>query len=668
MKNKFLIFLLISIPFFYGANFQNLKGQNNQNVDSSFGQGSGYVTTQNSQGMYINRIRIQSDGKIVAVGYTQNPNTQAIIVRYNTNGTIDTTFGTNGIITANIGSTLSTTELRNIAIQSNGNIVVAGYTADVNSKCMALIARYTSAGALDTTFNSPNGYITAVAGEGSLINSVMIQSNGNIIVSGVAVFGGYSNALITRYTSAGVIDSTFGTGGVVTAIVGAGTSITSSALDSSGNILIAGNYKSTLGEQIILARYTSAGALDTTFNSPNGYVTSLIGNRSVANSIAIDSSGNILVAGFANVANADQFVIERYTSAGVLDTTFNSPTGYITSLAGNASRANDIAIQSTDGKIVIGGYINYFIDEATIARFNTNGTSDTTFGNGGVISLAIGNGSRINGIAIQSSDGRTVVGGYEKDPSTNEQFGLVSRFNKNNTDYIVISSIASTISTKIPAVTGYASLTGATVSVLVNGTLFATGTTDPVTTGWNIGNTSVLPVGTNTILANLSLTGATIVGDEIEFTVVDNLGEDSVLVYSTATQTLTGANTATNITFNNAPILNTWQSNGTNTLTCKKAGKYLITYYILGNNTSAVTSATITARITQNGTEIAGSQTGEILAASDFKLLTSGVIVNANANDTIVFQFAGSATTVQLAPTGIGSTLVSAKASIIRLS
>jgi uncharacterized delta-60 repeat protein len=665
MKVKLLnFFIIIMIILEHNILFSTID-----NLDTTFGSGTGYATTQNAQGFKINKIRLQANGQIIAVGYTQNPNTQAIITRYNTNGTLDNTFGSNGIVTGTLGSSLSTTIITDAAIQTNGNIVAVGYNYDTSTPTINLIARYTSAGVLDNTFGS-GGVLTFTIGSNSNISAVALQSDGKIVVVGSCLINNVPNAFIARLTTSGVLDTTFNSIGYLTVLLGIKTIFNCLTLDASGNIIAAGYYNNsgTSGDQFVMARYTTSGTLDTTFNNPNGFVTGSLGSRTIVNAITQDSSNNILVGGFENNGISDQFFLARYTSSGVLDTTFNNPNGYITKLIGNASSVNDVVVQ-TGGQIVIAGIINYEIDQATVARYNSNGTIDTTFGNGGVISLNLGLGSSINGIAIQTTDGRVVAGGYEIDPTTKQPFGLVIRYNKNNTDYINITSITnnSTINTKIPTISGTSSAASASVQVFINGVSFGTFSTDG-SGNWNAGTSSVLPIGANSIQANLIVSGSTVVSELIEFTVTDNLGEDSVLAYSTSTQTIASANTPVNVSFNNAPLTTTWTNNGTNTFTCHKTGKYQITYNLLGHNTNTLATATISARVVQNGTEISGSQAGSLLTASGFNLISNTVIVNLNAGDTIQAQFAGNATTVQLATTGIGTTLISGKLSIIRLS
>lgn len=643
-----------------------------ENLDSSFGQGVGYVTTQNAQGFYINDLKIQSDGKIVVVGYTQNPNIEAITARYNTDGSLDATFGTDGIVTANIGSTLSTTVIESLVIQVDGKIVVAGYTYDTNTLTQAFVIRYTTAGVPDGTFGS-SGVVTEQFGDGSTFNGVAIDGSGNILVTGIVVINNVQNGLIARFTSVGVLDSSFGSGGSVTELVGSSTGFNALILDGSSNIVVIGYTSTSSGQQALIARYTSVGVLDGTFGS-GGVVITMEGTRTVLNALVIDASGNIIVGGFTNIVPSDQFFLARYTSAGVLDASFGTG-GVVTQLIGTASRIQDLAIQA-DGKIIAAGYLNYAIDQIAIARLTSAGLFDFTFGVLGGITFSIGNGARLYGLALQS-DGRAVAGGYEIDPVANEPFGLVTRADKNNNDFVTITSITTdSISTKIPIISGTSSAASQQVEVVINGVVFATVATDG-SGNWTAGQSSVLPIGTNTIQANLIVTGVPDVSSKITFTVVDAFGEDSVFSYDTTTQSvLTGS--FSDVTFDTNAQLGTWSHTaGTASFTCNVAGTYEIQYTGSIASSVSLTALSPSMRLVKNGTEISGSQIGNALSLSvtlglisigigSSVLLTNSVIVTLAAGDVIKVQASG--TSLQLTPIGTGTTKPSAGLVITRLA
>jgi len=638
-----------------------------EDLDSSFGQGMGYVMTAYGQGVVFNALQIQSDGKIVAAGYTQNPNIQAVVIRYNTDGTLDTGFGTGGIVATNIGSITATTEISGLAIQSTGEIVVVGSNAD-SGVTQTFAARYTAAGALDGTFGTGGIVLNTFSGDASQFNGIVIQTDGDIVAAGTADFSGTVYGLIARFDTAGALDTTFNSTGFVTVVVGNSTEFNAVGLDSSSNIVVSGFNSVGFGEQAITGRYTSTGMLDSTFGT-SGFVTTQIGTNTTIGALAFDSSGNILVAGIATLSGFNNFVIIRYTSAGVLDTSFNSG-GSATTLIGGSSVSADIAIQA-DGKILISGYATDSIDFATLARYTSSGALDTTFGDGGIVLLTLGTGSGLAAVVLQTSDGRAVAAGYETDPETSQSTGLVARFNKNNSDFVAITSIveSSTIYTKIPIISGTSSALSAQVKVTINGTVFTTVSTDG-SGNWNAGVSPVLLIGTNLIEATSIISGSPVVSDEIEFTVIDTFGEDAVFTFDTTTQSaLTG--TFADVTLSNNGAIGTWgHTLGTASLTCNKSGTYVISY--LGTATEVADAVAFSAslRLVKNGTTIAGSQVvnavtldSATITPGSLLLLNSSAIVTLAATDVIKLQAAGS--NAQLAPATEGGSSGSSAAVVI---
>ena len=183
-------------------------------------------------------------------------------------------------------------------------------------------------------------------------------------------------------TSAGVLDSTFGTNGLATGTTG---SVAAMAEQSDGKIVIAGTYAAgnTLNEGIQLERFNSNGTVDTTFGT-NGIVHTLISNGVIATGVAIQSDGKIVISGGVFTGTAQAYssagLIARYTSSGVLDTTFGSGGEFIVPFSdGPIGTLNGVVIQP-DGRIaaVGNGDVGTYAGVAFV-RVNTNGTLDTTF-------------------------------------------------------------------------------------------------------------------------------------------------------------------------------------------------------------------------------------------------------------------------------------------------
>lgn len=365
-------------------------------------------------------IAIQSDGNIVTAGYvTLNNLTQFSVARYNSFGVPDTTYGNNGYVAAAYGSSAQASGL---ALLSNNEAIVAGYGEPVAGTSFA-IGLFTTSGTLDTSFNS-TGTNTTLIGDGSLAHGVAIDSNGNYVTVGVAVVAGMPEFGLARYTSSGPLDSSFGASGIVTTQIGDLADGYGIALQSDSQIVVAG-YASLLGvSNFALARYNMAdGSLDSSFNSGGsqpGVVTTAIGSQAIAYAVAIQSSGTIIAAGKSN----NSFCLAAYNTDGSPDTSFGSLGIVTTAITGtSSSQINGIAIQS-NGQIVVVGFADNYL---AVARYNTDGSLDTTgFNSGGlqpgVVTTAIGV-YAVGTCATFNSSGQIIVGGYS------DQGSLVVRYN-----------------------------------------------------------------------------------------------------------------------------------------------------------------------------------------------------------------------------------------------
>jgi uncharacterized delta-60 repeat protein len=269
-----------------------------------------------------------------------------------------------------------------------------------------------TAGVLDPTFGAGAGYVLSQFspnGANDGVNAVAVQSNGKIVIAGTTAIpnshGTTIEFLVARYNADGSLDTSFGSGGHT--VTGFNKSIgaygEAVALQSDGKILAAGyapiNAKGTLTDNFALARYNANGTLDTTFGN-NGEVLTPVG--AMADSMAVQTDGKILVGGGTTLV--------RYNANGTLDTTFGNG-GELVNLP--ISRGVGKLLIQPDGKIVItgnGGASGTL--GVAVARFNANGTADSSFGNGGeVITFVAGsNGNNSSGMALQA-DGKIVVSG-----------------------------------------------------------------------------------------------------------------------------------------------------------------------------------------------------------------------------------------------------------------
>lgn len=343
---------------------------------------------------------IQSDGNVVVAGDAIINNIdQCVAVRYQTNGGIDTTFGTNGMTATSIGIQ---SQVLAMALQSDGGIVAAGFAVS-NNVNQVVVIRYMTDGSLDTSFNL-TGIVTTAVGNAAIATAVQIDRNDNIVVAGVTIQSGVPQFLVLRYSADGSLDPSFGINGVVTTQIGPRSKALGLAIQADGQIVVCGYSADGISDELFtLVRYNWAdGSLDNSFGT-NGMVTTIIGTRSHATSLAIQSDGMIVVGGFAD----DNIALARYTSTGTLDSTFNS-TGIINSSIGSSAQINGIMLD-TNSNILFTGFSD---DQLLMGRFTSMGALDTSFGTGGVVMLAIGNSNAGNAIGLLSS-GSSIIAGFE---------------------------------------------------------------------------------------------------------------------------------------------------------------------------------------------------------------------------------------------------------------
>ena len=372
-------------------------------LDSGFGTG-GIVTTDilgDDNG--CNALALQSDGKIVVTGYAYDGAKYVFATaRYNSDGTLDSGFGSGGIVT----TAFSTVEARAnaIAIQSDGKIVVAGFGRNTNNDFS--VVRYTSAGALDTGFGT-GGKKQVSVGTNDGATGIAIQSDGKIVVTGYAQVStpDYDWCAI-RLTSAGALDTGFGSSGI--AIIDTGTGNENGdgiavALQSDGSVILAGLLKPGGTESFGVARLTSAGALDTGFGA-GGFVTSGVsGGYGRGSAVTVDGSDRVLVCGWGDDGSGLWRAV-RLTAAGALDTSFGA--GGITDLRDEieTSTCSALALQA-DGKILLAGRVYRDLIACGLMRLNADGTEDTLFGS----ALTISAGAATLGPLIASGTLATAV-------------------------------------------------------------------------------------------------------------------------------------------------------------------------------------------------------------------------------------------------------------------
>lgn len=391
-------------------------------LDPTFATGGIFIspTTRGSAGA----MAIQSDGKIlIAGGGVVNSTLAAVITRLNTNGTIDTTFGSEGFaMIENTGSFFA------MILESNGKIVAAAEVITGNNGGYVELARFNSNGTLDSSFGT-GGITTTQAIPFTPFNAsgtIALVGNGEILVAAS------SPGVMARITGSGQLDTTFGTNGLVN-LANVGPALLDTAPACPTQILVEPNGKLLISVGVpeptpaalatIVSRYNPNGSLDTSFAAA-GMMSTVLS----ASAMTFDSSGRIVIAGARTskinappASNDVGFGIVRYHPNGVIDTSFGKGGVAVIDFGPSAplSGAFALAIQS-NGDIVAGGAaaqgpLNSGLNSAfALTRVTNTGALDTTFGTEGIVTTTIASGSFqfsfVAGLAIQS-DGKIVAAG-----------------------------------------------------------------------------------------------------------------------------------------------------------------------------------------------------------------------------------------------------------------
>lgn len=316
-------------------------------LDTSYNS-TGYAQLSVGPQTTMQAVVIQPDSKAVIAGYVLDNPTKSVIARYDTTGMLDTSFNSTGYVVANIANGSS---IQAVCLQPDGKIIVGG-TAGQGTPSF-FVARYNSDGSVDTSFGI-DGIAQVYPGYVSSIHALCIQPDGKILAAGYAWNFNTDVFALARFNSDGTIDEAFGTDGTVTTQIGASSQAQAMIIQPDGKIILGGHTTSNyIHYQFALARYDSTGALDTTFNT-TGTVITAINYSSGVYALSLQQDGNILAGGYDFGARYTTFALARYLPSGILDGSFGTAGIALTEI-GASAQINSLAFQS-DGKIIAAGF------------------------------------------------------------------------------------------------------------------------------------------------------------------------------------------------------------------------------------------------------------------------------------------------------------------------
>lgn len=407
--------------------------------DKTFGNNGRTITDFGNREDHANAIALQKDGKIVVVG-TSDPNdikADFAIARYNQDGFLDKSFKGDGKVNIDFGGYFDVAYA--VAIQNDGKMVVAGMTSPSDTSTVESFAliRYGPDGALDKSFGA-NGKVTTSFKDGqATVYDLAIQTDGKIVAGGSVIQPRTEdNFALARYNKNGSLDNSFSSNGRVTTNFGGYDDITSLLVQSDGKIVAAGTTHDffQFNGDIALARYSSNGSLDQSFSVDGKLQEFYPAGASVVNAIAVQKDGKIITGGYSyEVRNEDLdvtfFALARYKPDGTLDKTFGDH-GIVNTRISDNAQARSLALQK-DGKIIAAGISTGFdfdnVDFA-VARYNIDGSLDSTFGNHGIVTTDFLGNDYGNSVVIQN-DNKIVLAGFTDAPGHSEI--ALTRYNIN---------------------------------------------------------------------------------------------------------------------------------------------------------------------------------------------------------------------------------------------
>jgi len=392
--------------------------------DTSFGSGGGFhFGLPGHQLTQLNRVLVQSDGKLVAVGFAQTTTTATadfFIARFNANGSIDTSFGplANGNVVIDVSLTGVNDSAIGIAQQVDGRLIVVGASTQGGISRMTAI-RLLSNGSLDTSFDSDGMMSVSTASVSSAVDA-LIQNDGTIVLAGSISTGGGtgSDYALVKLLANGTVDTTpgFGTAGIAIFNIGTGgaaDAATRALQQTDGKFIIVGRSVLSAQTSLSMVRANANGSIDSTFAGVGYIVTPCVG-ACLVNTAALQADGKIVLAGTdaqpsvgSPALSQEISFVARLNTDGTMDTTFGADGDgivdsvlrrYAPTFIPSGDHLSGLVIDPVTQAITVYGGMTWRLyntpggGASTVlasggvaaARLMPNGAIDTSFGSGGV--------------------------------------------------------------------------------------------------------------------------------------------------------------------------------------------------------------------------------------------------------------------------------------------
>jgi uncharacterized delta-60 repeat protein len=387
---------------------------------SDFGD-HGQVTTAVGSGSDVAyALVVDEQGRFVAAGTSWNGSSYDFaLTRHSKEGVPDETFGTGGIVTT-AASPGRDNYVLGVALEPDGSIVAAG-SSWKDSVGRIAIARYLANGTLDGSFGTEGIALSAMSAESLSANAVLGGDSGKIVLAGGVSEGSVaSDFLAVRFDAAGNVDDAFGNHGRATSDFGAFDEALGAARANDGKIVLGGYTESSDGALFAATRLTAEGTPDLEFGFTGKITVDFGGGSNVANAIAIQPDGKILLAGVHDDGVHQQIALARLTSRGELDATFGAGGKVLTSVGMN-SVANAIVIYPS-GRIAVAGESDH---AALVVRYDASGALDAMLGASAAVTIPAGGPeaqARAQAAILESNGSLALAGAANA--GANDDFGL----------------------------------------------------------------------------------------------------------------------------------------------------------------------------------------------------------------------------------------------------
>lgn len=397
-------------------------------LDPSFG-GDGIVTTSIADGEgndTATALATYPGGKLVAAGFCECDDAgdeMFALVRYDQDGSLDTSFGDDGRVTTSISRFRESAGA--VLVYPDGRLVAAGRGWNRAGGTDFALVRYRPDGSLDPTFGG-DGTVTTSISYWDFADALVLQADGKLVAAGGSRKRSShrkGSFTLARYNADGSLDTSFGGDGIVTTPMSGGSAAALVQQDD-GKLVAAG--RRWAPQSFALARYNADGSLDTSFGG-DGIVTTTPGvGLSDAFALVLQEDGRLVAAGWAHdISSRANFALVRYNADGSLDSSFDGDGKVMTRIGRSGANAAGLVLQP-DSRLVAGGKSvgESWSFDFTLARYEPDGSLDTTFGVGGIVTTPIGTGFETVEALVLDDKGKLVAAGYASGPPMPYDFAL----------------------------------------------------------------------------------------------------------------------------------------------------------------------------------------------------------------------------------------------------